>query len=163
MQNAEIDPTSIAGKAQHRPGALLRMAWEQLQRELVDALRDAGYGELSQLQHPLMRYPPADGLRPSQLAERLQLSKQAVNDSLRDFESLGLIRLERDPADGRARIIRFTEVGWRFYQEAAEASGRVGERWAAQIGEERFHAVVAGLEAILALYPDADLPGAHGH
>jgi len=130
---------------------MLRIAWEQLYRELFDAVRDAGFADLREVHRPMVRYPPIDGLRPSQLAERLELSKQAVNDLLRDFESMGLITLERDPADGRARIIRFTDRGWHCYETAWAASHRIGERWAAEIGEERYGAFAAGLEAILGL------------
>jgi len=135
------------------------MAWEQLYRERFDAVGDAGLTESGEAPQTLVRYPPIDGLRPSQLAERLELSKQATNDVLRDFEAMGILRLERDPTDGRARIVRFTDRGWRWYEADAEVSRRVGERWAAQIGEERYRAVVSGLEAIVGV--DAEL-GADG-
>ena len=125
------------------------MAWEQLYRERFDAVRDADLTESGEAPQALVRYPPIDGLRPGQLAERLELSKQATNDVLRDFESMGIVRLERDPTDGRARIVRFTDRGWRWYEADAEVSRRVGERWAAQIGEERYRAIVSGLQAIV--------------
>lgn len=133
-------------------GALLRMAWEHLQIELYDGIRDAGFAELSRVQHPLMRYPPVDGLRPGQIATRLNLSKQAVNDLLREFEGLGLLSLERDRRDGRARTVRYTERGWACYEAASAASRRIGERWAAEIGEAQYRGFVDGLDAILALY-----------
>jgi len=44
---------------------MLRIAWEQLYRELFDAVRDAGFADLREVHRPMVRYPPIDGLRPS--------------------------------------------------------------------------------------------------
>jgi DNA-binding MarR family transcriptional regulator len=103
-----------------------------------------------------MRYPPIDGLRPSQLAARTNLSKQAANDLLRDLEKMGYLRLDPDPSDGRARIIRLTERGWRFQHISAHLSRNVGERWAKALGQDRFDAFTNTLRAVIALgsHPD---------
>jgi hypothetical protein len=45
----------------------------------------AGFDDLGRAHVGLFRYPTAEGLRPSELAERLQVSKQSVNDLLRDL------------------------------------------------------------------------------
>lgn len=147
---------SIAEASQrndHEPqiGALLRMAWEQVQDEVYAGLTAAGFDDLRPAHRPAMRNPPIDGLRPSQLAARTHLSKQAVNDLLRDLEKMGYLRLEADPADGRARIIRFTERGWRFQRTGAQISKGVGERWADAIGRDRYEAFAATLRAIIEL------------
>jgi DNA-binding MarR family transcriptional regulator len=126
-------------------GALLRIAWEALQAELYAELRAAGFDDLREVHRPMLRYPPIDGLRPTDLAERLNLSKQATNDLLRDLERLGYLHLERDPTDGRARIIRYTERGWRLFDTGSGLSRTIGERWARTVGAERyadFHATL---------------------
>jgi hypothetical protein len=87
-------------------GALLRMAWEALQAELYVELRAAGFDDLREVHRPLLRYPPIDGMRPTDLAAHLKLSKQATNDLLRDLENRGYLRTERDPSDGRAAMGR---------------------------------------------------------
>lgn len=53
------------------------------------------------------------GTRPSELAKRLGMSKQAINQLLKDLEKMGVVRREPDPEDGRARLILFTEEGHR--------------------------------------------------
>lgn len=135
-------------------GALLRMAWERLQSHLHEQLAGEGFDDLRPAHRPLMRYPPIDGMRPSELAEMLGLSRQTVNDLLRDMEAMGYLELHPDPADGRARIIRYTERGWRFFEAGSRLSAEVGERWAASIGRRRFDAMVDVLTEIAAL-PDA--------
>ena len=96
-----------------------------------------------------MHYRP--GLLEGFLANRLHLSKQATNDLLRDLEQMGYLRLEPDPADGRARIIRYTERGWRFFRTGRQISKEVGQRWATAIGTDRYQALVATLYEIIEL------------
>jgi DNA-binding MarR family transcriptional regulator len=51
------------------------------------------------------------GTRPSDLAKRLGMSKQAINQLLNDLEKMGVVRREPDPNDGRGKLIIFTEEG----------------------------------------------------
>ena len=146
----------------HEPqvGALLRMAWEALQRDLYTGLRESGFHDLRETHRIALRYPPVDGMRPSELAARLRLSKQATNDLLRDLERLGLVRLERDPSDGRARIVRYTERGWRLYDTGSELSRRIGERWATAIGRHEYARFLATLRTIVDLTQSPPMPPA---
>jgi DNA-binding MarR family transcriptional regulator len=132
-------------------GALLRMAWEALQAELYHELQAAGFDDLREVHRPMLRYPPIDGMRPTDLATHVKLSKQATNDLIRDLERMGYIRLERDQADGRARIIRYTERGWRMYRVGSGISRAIGQRWAAKIGQRRYDQFHATLHAIVDL------------
>ena len=130
-------------------GALLRMAWEALQDDLYAGLKKAGFPELRDVPRPALRYPPLDGMRPSQLAARLRLSKQAANDLLRDLERLGIVRLDRDPSDGRARLVRYTPEGWRLYDTGSGLSREVGERWATTVGRHEYEQFLATLRQIV--------------
>jgi DNA-binding MarR family transcriptional regulator len=132
-------------------GGLLRTAWKQVQDEVYAGLHAAGFDDLRPSHRLIMGSPPVDGLRPSQIAARNLLSKQAANDVLRDLEKLGYLRLEPDPADGRARIVRFTERGWRFFRTGRQISTGVSERWATAIGTDRFDTLVEALRAFVAL------------
>lgn len=137
-------------------GALLRMAWETLQADLYAGLLSAGFDDLRDIHRPLLRYPPIDGMRPSQLAAHLRLSKQATNDLLRDLEDFGYVTLEHDPTDGRARIIRYTDRGWLFFRTGSNLSRAVGERWAAAVGRERVEQLQEILREICALPDEPD-------
>jgi DNA-binding MarR family transcriptional regulator len=132
-------------------GALLRMAWEALQAEAYVELRAAGFDDLREVHRPLLRYPPIDGMRPTDLAAHLKLSKQATNDLIRDLENLGYLRLERDATDGRARIVRYTERGWHLFRTGSRLSHDIGQRWAQAIGQRRYDQFQATLRAIVDL------------
>ena len=122
-------------------GALLRLAWSRFRRRLFDAVRAAGYDDLQPAHFTLIRYPTMAGLRPSQLAEEAGLSKQAVNDLLRQLEAKGYLALEPDPADGRARRIALTPRGSALMECSRAAAQAVAEDWARAVGPQRFAAV----------------------
>lgn len=132
-------------------GALLRMAWQALHEELYSELHKAGFDDLREVHRPLLRYPPIDGMRPTDLAAQLGISKQATNDLIRDLEVMGYLRSERDAVDGRARILRYTERGWRLFDIGTRISRGIGERWARSIGQERYDELATTLRAIVEL------------
>src|SRR5262245_61007003 len=51
------------------------------------------------------------GVRITELARRLDISKQAVSQSVAELEALGVVELLVDPEDARARLVRFTSKG----------------------------------------------------
>ncbi len=51
------------------------------------------------------------GVRPTALARRLGVSKQAVGPLLNDLVEWGMIERFADPADGRAVLVRLTPLG----------------------------------------------------
>jgi DNA-binding MarR family transcriptional regulator len=121
-------------------GALLRAAWTSVRDHIDEAARAAGYDDLNRAHVALFRYPTLDGMRPTDLAHEMRLSKQALNGVLRDLERQGYIRREVDPADRRSRLIRLTEKGIELeaiIRLAARDAERKIER---ELGPERFRA-----------------------
>jgi DNA-binding MarR family transcriptional regulator len=119
-------------------GALLRLAWQALRERIYEGVIEAGYTDLSRADVFLLRWPPFDGLRPSEIATRTQLSRQAINDLLSDMEKGGYLQRVPDPTDGRARIVRFTQRGWDLTQVIREMSFTTEREWRRAIGEARY-------------------------
>jgi DNA-binding MarR family transcriptional regulator len=119
-------------------GALLRLAWQALRERIYEGVHKAGYTDLSRANVFLLRWPPFDGLRPSEIATRTQLSRQAINDLLSDMEKGGYLQRLPDPTDGRARIVRFTQRGWDLTQVIREMSFTTEREWRGAIGEARY-------------------------
>lgn len=130
--------SGLVSKQAPEVGALLRMAWEELIEELFTKLAAAGFDDLRPVHRPIIRDLLVEGLRPTELAARLGLSKQAVNDILRELEAKGYILLEPDPEDGRAKRIVVSDRGRRLTATAARLSRTVGHRWADRVGERRY-------------------------
>jgi len=134
-------------------GSMLRSAWTELIDEVFEKLVAAGFEDLRPVHKPILRDLLTSNLRPSELAARLGLSKQAANDLVREFEAKGYITLEADPDDGRAKRIVATDRGWQASETAQAASHTVGSRWAELVGEERYAVFEEVLHTIVAATP----------
>ncbi|WP_186266062.1 MarR family transcriptional regulator [Sphingorhabdus sp. SMR4y] len=63
----------------------------------------------------------ADGeTRPSRIAEKLGISRQALSQALAEMTARGMITLEDDPDDKRAKIIAFSRDMEPMRQDAVE-------------------------------------------
>jgi hypothetical protein len=74
-------------------GALLRFGLDEIRRRIYGAVVAAGYRDLRPAHVTLFRWPGPDGRRPTEIAADVQLSKQRLNDLLRDLEARGYLRL----------------------------------------------------------------------
>jgi DNA-binding MarR family transcriptional regulator len=119
-------------------GALLRAAWKGVRDHIDEAVKAAGYVDLNRAHVSLFRHPTLDGMRPTDLADEVQLSKQAVNDLLGDLEQQGYIRREVDPADRRSRLIRLTPRGMKLEDTVRLAARDAERQLERELGRERF-------------------------
>ncbi len=119
-------------------GALLRAAWKGVRDHIDEAVKAAGYVDITRTHVSLFRHPTLDGMRPSALAGEMQASKQAVNDLLRDLERQGYIRREVDPTDGRSRLIRLTAKGMKLEDTVRLAARDAERRLERELGPDRF-------------------------
>jgi DNA-binding MarR family transcriptional regulator len=110
---------------------MLRDVWQWVRDQMYAGVVAAGYDDLSAAHVGLWRYPGLDELRPSQVADRVGITKQSVNDLLGHLEQHGYISRVPDLVDGRARVIRLTPKGRRLqqtiYAEAGAAQLRIEE------------------------------------
>ena len=119
-------------------GALLRMPWEEVQRHMLERLHERGFDDLDAAHLNVFQYPGPQGARPSDLAARLRVSKQALNYLLRELERLGYLERRPDPDDLRAKRVVLTERGTSAIRVIREAVGEVETTWAQELGPERF-------------------------
>ena len=126
-------------------GALLRMPWEAVQRRMLERLHEHGFDDLDPAHLNVFGYPGPQGARPSELAARLRMSKQALNYLLGELERMGYLERRADPDDGRSKRIAFTARGIAAVAVIREAVGEMEATWTQQLGSKRF----AELRAIL--------------
>ena len=119
-------------------GALLRVPAQAIHRRIIQELIAAGFKELREPHMAVLRFPGPDGVRPSALAERVGMSKQAMNQLLRSLEGFGYIARSDAPDEGRARIIRFTERGRTAYAKIHEILREIEREWSAELGAAQF-------------------------
>lgn len=119
-------------------GALLRVPAEAIHRRIINELNAAGFAELSLPHMALFRFPGPDGVRPSVLAERAGMSKQAMNRLLGSLEELGYLVRADAPDEGRARIVRFTKRGHAAWAKALEVLHEIEREWLTELGAKDF-------------------------
>ncbi len=126
-------------------GALLRMPVDAVHRRMLDRLHDHGFADLDPAHLVVFQWPGPDDTRPSELAARLQISKQALNYLLGQLERLGYLQRRPDPDDQRGKRIAVTKRGRAAIRVIRDAVHELETAWAEQLGPERF----AQLETLL--------------
>ena len=119
-------------------GALMRLPWEAVHRRMLQALRDNGFSDIDGPRLAVLLWPGPDGMRPSDLAARMKVTKQALNYILGDLERLGYLERHPDPADRRFRRIALTDRGRELVPIIRGAVSSTERDWATQLGEARF-------------------------
>src|SRR4051812_11994721 len=119
-------------------GALLRVPWEAVQRRMLERLHERGFDDFDAAYLNVFQYPGPHGARPSDLAARLRISKQALNYLLRELERLDYLERRPDPDDLRAKRITLTSRGKTAVRVIREAVPEPETEWAGQLGPKRF-------------------------
>jgi DNA-binding MarR family transcriptional regulator len=127
---------------------LLRFPAQAIHRRLIADLNKAGFEDLRLPHMAVLQYPSPDGCRPIELAERAGMSKQAMNQLLQSLEELGYIQRSADEADGRARIVHFTERGRAAWNKIYEILVEIESEWRATLGERQFEELKALLREV---------------
>src|SRR5215210_5910490 len=119
-------------------GALLRAPWEAVQRHMLERLHERGFADFDAAYLSVFQYPGPQGARPSELAARLRMSKQALNHLLGQLEKLDYLERRPDPDDLRSKRIALTPRGTAAVRVIRDAVAEIESAWAQQLGPQRF-------------------------
>src|SRR5260221_7330438 len=92
-------------------GALLRRVRRRILVRVVEALAAAGFPEIREPHMAVFQHPSPRGSSPLALAERAEMSKQAMNQLIGTLERAGYIARLPDPAHRGHRQIWLTARG----------------------------------------------------
>lgn len=111
-----------------------------LNERAVERVRAKQFGSRFRTSHTaLFPHIPRDGIRLTELARKLGISKQAVFQLVVDLEQMGVLLRVPDPADGRCKLIGFSDSG-----QAAIADGlRTLVQLEAELGRDVGEATLA--------------------
>ncbi len=129
---------------------MVRALWQKMRDLAYAQVAEVGYDDLQPAHLQVFRTPGPAGAHPSELAARMQISKQSVNDLLGHLEQRGYLTREPDPADGRGRVVTLTEKGRGLEQAVERAAQDVEARIGELLGPERFGDLRATLQALTA-------------
>lgn len=124
---------------------LLLDAFRALDREIEAALEDRGVGELRPSQAAALLLVDRAGTRLSELAQRGQVTKQAMMQLVDELQEMGCVRRVPDPEDARAKFVRLTAKGLRHRASSRKAIQAVDSRIRRRLGGRRYEALRAFL------------------
>jgi DNA-binding MarR family transcriptional regulator len=119
-------------------GALLRMPWEAVHERMLAGLHQGGYEDLIAPHLTVLQYPGPENMRPSDLATRTRMTKQALNYLLGQMEQLGYLSRVEDEADQRFKRIRLTPRGRAASAAMREIVLEIEAEWTQKLGPQRF-------------------------
>ena len=145
-------PDTSARHAPENLAILLREPFRAMNDELLGRLAERGHPEVRASHGMVFQYLDDPGTRVSVLAERAQMTKQAMAELVAHLEAHGYVERVGDPRDGRAKLVRATGRGREVYAIAREVVGEVEARLTEQLGEaklRRLRALLQELDAAL--------------
>lgn len=123
--------------ARYAIGALLAIPGQILSRRVAAALAE-DFPDYRPNYDAVFRWLGPDGDRISELAQRCNVSKQAMGETIDWIEQHGYVERVPDPSDGRATLVRRTELGWRVNRIAREQVEATQMEWTRALGEADF-------------------------
>jgi DNA-binding MarR family transcriptional regulator len=118
-------------------GALLRQCLDHVRARIEADLRSAGVTDLQPAHLAVFSFPLPDGMRPSDLARRIRMSRQATNHIIGQLEALGYLE-RRAERKGERRRIYLTPRTRGMVKIVHATLLEIQGEWAADIGAERF-------------------------
>jgi DNA-binding MarR family transcriptional regulator len=128
---------------------MMRVLWQEVRDRIHIAFAEEGH-DLRAEHLAVLQYPGPDGQRPSALAARSGMSRQAINHLVSHLERAGYLERYTDPADHNSRLIRLTASGRRLYERIEAVAATIEAEWAEQVGSRRLEELRATLSDLLA-------------
>jgi DNA-binding MarR family transcriptional regulator len=133
-------PTNLA--------VLLREAFVALNDRVIVRLAERGHGVVRSAHGNVFQYLDDTGTTVSQLAERAQMTKQAMAELVRHLEAHDYVVRVPDPTDRRAKLVMPTDLGRDVVRVAQELVPELEGRIERVLGTDRVRQLHDDLDVI---------------
>ncbi|MEV4515781.1 MarR family transcriptional regulator [Dactylosporangium sp. NPDC049525] len=127
---------------------LLRELFVLLNDLVIDRLAERGHGAVRASHSAVFQYLDDAGTTVSLLAERAQMTKQAMAELVAHLETHGYVTRVPDPNDRRAKLVLPTAKGREVVGIAQALVPEVEQRITAALGADRLRALHEDLETL---------------
>lgn len=103
------------------------------------------FPELRGSHRRILQMIPPEGIRITDLAALAGMTKQALGEFIDGLEQSGFVASRKHEKDGRVRIVSRTPSGDAAAEEALAAIASIAEQWRAELGADRYDAMMAAL------------------
>jgi DNA-binding MarR family transcriptional regulator len=128
---------------------LLREAFIALNELVIDRLAERGHAEVRSAHGTVFQYLDDTGTTVSTLADRAQMTKQAMAELVLHLEKQGYVTRTPDPRDRRAKLVTPTARGREVMGIAQALVPELEERLSQLLGTDRVQCLRTNLETIL--------------
>jgi DNA-binding MarR family transcriptional regulator len=139
-------PDTSARRMPENLAILLREPFRTMNEELIGMLAARGHPEVRYAHGSVFQFLDDAGTRVSVLAERAQITKQAMAQLVVHLEAHGYVERVPDPSDRRAKLVRTTARGRDVFSVVREFLAEVDTRLAARLGEAKVRRLRALLQ-----------------
>jgi len=139
----------IEAKKRVSAGHLLLKAARLLNERATARVRAVAKVEFRTPHTALLPHIDFEGTRLTELAARVGASKQAVGELVAELEAMGFLRRDPDPADARARLVRFTAHGRRALLHGLGVLAEIESELAGEIGSARMERLRSDLAKLI--------------
>jgi DNA-binding MarR family transcriptional regulator len=137
-----LEPDDAHAWRHYNLGRLLLFAFHAFEARLLDGYHEAGFSDFRQVHLNVLRHIDAQrGTRIVELAARAGVTKGAMGQLVEECARLGLVDLAADPADGRAKIVRYSKRGREFMAVTKRSATRIEADFAKLLGAKRYAAL----------------------
>lgn len=144
-------PRPLTATGRERPTNLavsMREAFIAINDLVLVRLAERGHGDVRAAHAAVFQYLDETGTTVSVLAERAQITKQAMAELVLHLEARGYVSRQPDPNDRRAKLVRPTERGREVIAIAQAFAPQLEDRITTALGAARVEALRADLDTI---------------
>lgn len=139
------DNAELAAKLSKNLSRLLMEFGKDYQRRTLRALHRRGHPLVRPSHFAVFSNLGLGAVRVTELAERAQITQQAMGKILKELERIGYLVRDIDGTDRRAKKIRLTEFGLQLVKDSMEIVDEVRQQYAAQVGAQELDELEAQL------------------
>ncbi len=118
--------------------------------DMARAATAAGFPDVRVTHDAVFSTLPAEGARISAMATQAGITKQSMAEIVRDLERIGFVRIDPDPSDGRAKLVTYTEAGWRCVRAGEQHIRDMEALLGRRLGKRRLSELRAMLGEVVA-------------
>ena len=141
-------PDTTARRAPENLAILLREPFRAMNEELIARLAARGHPEVRYAHGSVFQFLDDAGTRVSVLAERAQVTKQAMAQLVAHLEAHGYLERVPDPSDRRAKLVRTTARGRDVFAIVREFIVEVDARLVERLGAAKLRRLRTLLEEL---------------
>ena len=132
---------------------LMRLLMEfskDFQKRILLLLQERGHDQIRSSHSLLFANLGLGAVRVTELAQRAQVTQQAMGKMLKEVERMGYIERCIDQSDRRAKEIRLTAMGIELVKDCLEVINEVRGYYAQRVGEEELDQLESNLRSAVA-------------